>query len=57
MNTGQSLEGLEFIFDNEDMLNAHVESVGDDMNRGRKRKVDNAEESTVLPIQNGIFYI
>jgi hypothetical protein len=55
MNTGPSLEGLEFSSDNEDELNAHVEPVGDSITRARKRRIDEIEESTVLPIQDGIY--
>ena len=54
MNTGPSLEHMP---DKEDELNALVEPVEDSTNRARKRRIDDLEESTVLPIQDGIFYI
>jgi hypothetical protein len=56
MNTGPSLEGLDFMSDNEDELNAHVEPVEHSTNRARKRRIDDLEESTVLPIQDGIYF-
>jgi hypothetical protein len=56
MNTGPSLEGLDFMSDNEYELNALVEPVDDSTNRARKRRIDDIEESTVLPIQDGIYF-
>jgi hypothetical protein len=56
MNTFPSLPGLEFMPDNEDELNAHVKPVEHSTNRARKRRIDEIEESTVLPIQEGIYF-
>ena len=55
MNTGPSLEGSEFMPDNEDVLNAHVESVGDDINTARKRRIDDVEESPDQQLEQGIY--
>jgi hypothetical protein len=53
MNSGPSLEGLEFTSDNEEDLDEHLQPGKDFVSPTRKRTIHDVEESPVLPLQDG----
>ena len=52
MNDRTSLEGLEFIFDNDE--ESH-EPAKDSPSKTRKRTIDDIQEGSVLPLKDGIL--
>jgi hypothetical protein len=54
MNTGPSLEGLEF---SEDKLDAHLEPVGNSVRKARKRTISDVEISDDVRLQEGILFL
>ena len=52
MNDRTSLEGLEFIFDNDE--ESH-EPAKDSASKTRKRTIDDIQEGPVLPLKEGIL--
>jgi hypothetical protein len=56
MNSGPSLEGLEFTSDNEEDLDEHLQPVKDSVSPTRKRTIHDVEESPVLPLQDGNIF-
>jgi hypothetical protein len=56
MNSGPSLEGLEFTSDNEEDLDEHLQLVKDSVSPTRKRTIHDVEESPVLPLQDGNIF-
>jgi hypothetical protein len=57
MNSGPSLEGLEFTSDNEEDLDEHLQPVKDSVSPTRKRTIHDVKESPVAPLQDGIYFL
>ena len=54
MNDRTSLEGLEFIFDNDE---ESLEPAKDSASKTRKRTIDDVEEGPILPLRDGILFL
>ena len=57
MNDRTSLEGLEFLSDQEGDLNEHVEPAKDSARKARKRTIHVSEGIPDLPLEDGILFL